>query len=159
VSLALQGDSVVVSGAARTAAGFVGGVREGDSLTEIDGAALKGLSLFQVRDRMSGAADTPIRLRVVHKGQATPVDLALVRKPIRLPGAQLAVRVENGALVVEAVGPWSVLDFEKGKPATLQAVSDSEFQFRGGEHTRVSFAGDRVVLNPGPWQIEGTRLQ
>ena len=24
---------------------------------------------------------------------------------------------------------------------------------------RLSFAGDRVVLNPGPWQIEGTRLQ
>jgi uncharacterized integral membrane protein (TIGR00701 family) len=159
VSLALQNDHIVVSSAVRTAAGFQGGVRDGDTLTEIDGTSLKGLSLFQVRDRMSGAIDTPIRLRVVHKDQATPVDLALVRKPIRLPGAQLAVRVENGAPVVEPVGPWSVLDFEKGKPATLEAVSDSEFQFRGGEHTRVSFAGDRVVLNPGPWQIAGTRLQ
>jgi hypothetical protein len=158
VTVDMQDGQVVVRSAAPMSAGFQGGVREGDVIVEIDGTPLKGLWLSDVLERMRGAADTPVRLRLVHKGQDAPVDLALVRKPIRLPGAQLAVRVQNGALVVEAVGPWSVLDFEKGKPAILEAVSDSEFQFQGGEHTRLSFAADRVVLNRGPWQIEGTRV-
>lgn len=62
-------------------------------------------------------------------------------------------------LEVEAVGNWSVLDCEKGKPPVLlKAVSGSEFQIQGGERTRVGFASDRVVLNPGPWQIEGSRI-
>ena len=60
-------------------------------------------------------------------------------------------------LVVEAIGDWSVLDFEKGKPAVLKPVSASEFQLEAGERTRLGFAPGRVVLNPGPWQIEGTR--
>ena len=81
-----------------------------------------------------------------------------MRKPIRPPGAQIEVRVADGKLVVEAVGPWSVLDFEKGKPVPVRPLSDAEFRLESGEHTRLSFTRDRVVLNPGPWQIEGTKI-
>jgi hypothetical protein len=158
VTLALRDDRFVVDDLQHLSAGYQGGVRHGDIVVEIDGAPIQGLSLFEVRDRMRGAAGTPIRLRLLRKGQAAPVDLALIRQPIRLPGARLAVRVEKDTLVVEAVGPWAVLDFDKGKPVVLDAVSESEFQAPISEHTRLSFAGDRVVLNPGPWQIEGTRV-
>jgi CubicO group peptidase (beta-lactamase class C family) len=88
-----------------------------------------------------------------------PVDLALVRKPIRRPGAQLEVRVEAGKLTVEAVGPWDVLDFDKGKPVAVNAVAAGEFQTETGAHTRLAFAKDRLILNPGPWQIEGVRVR
>ena len=68
-------------------------------------------------------------------------------------------RVRDGGFSVQAVGQWSVLDFEKGKPVALRAVSPSEFQSDAGERTRLGFAGDKVVLNPGPWQIEGVRVR
>jgi uncharacterized integral membrane protein (TIGR00701 family) len=150
---------VVVREVFERSAGFQGGVRAGDVIKEIDGQSMDGVWLSEVLEKMRGAVGTPIRLRLVHQGKEAPVELALVRGPISFPGAQLEVRVDAGKLTVEAVGPWAVLDFDKGKPVVLDAVSDSEFQFRGGAHTRLSFAGDRVVLNPGPWQIEGARVR
>jgi CubicO group peptidase (beta-lactamase class C family) len=150
---------VVVRDAFEGSAAFKGGVRAGDVITEIDGEAMDGRGLSEVLKRLRGAVGAPVRLRLGHQGQDTPVELTLVRQQIRLPGAQLEVRIDASKLTVEAVGPWSVLDFDRGKPVALDAVSDSEFQFRSGEHTRVRFAGDRVVLNPGPWQIEGVRVR
>jgi len=159
LNLAKQEDRVVVQQAFERSAGFQGGVRDGDVITEVDGTPLAGLSLSEVLDKMRGAVDTPIRLRLVHRGQDSPVDLALVRKPIRLRGAELEVRVEAGKLTVEAVGPWDVLDFDKGKPVAVNAIAGGEFQTEAGTHTRLAFGKDRLILNPGPWQIEGVRIR
>jgi CubicO group peptidase (beta-lactamase class C family) len=128
------------------------GVTADDMLLGIDGTPVAGLALEPVLGKLRGPAGTSVRLKFQGK------EVALVREPIRPPGARLAVRVVKDALVVEAVGDWSVLDFEKGQPATLRPVSASEFQLETGERTRLGFAPGRVVLNPGPWQIEGTRM-
>jgi CubicO group peptidase (beta-lactamase class C family) len=159
ITFAIRDERVVVLAAAELSAGYRGGVRTGDTLLEVDGTPLKGLPINEVVGKVRGGAGTPIRLRLVHQGQEAPVDLALTRQPIRPSGAQLEVRVDKEGLAVEAVGPWSVLDFDKGKTIRMNAISASEFQYDSGEHTRLSFAGDRVVLNPGPWQIEGVRLR
>jgi len=72
---------------------------------------------------------------------------------------------QNGKLTVAATGRWPVLDFEKDKPVPLTATSDSEFRYDGGDHTRLAFVrgGDGkvsgVILNPGPSEIRGTKLQ
>ena len=159
ITLSIRDERVVVQAAAELSAGYRGGVRAGDTLLEVDGTPLKGLPINEVLEKVRGAAGTPVRLRLAHRGQEAPVDLALTRQPIRSSGAQLEVRADQAGLTVEAVGPWSVLDFDKGRPVLVNAISASEFQYQGGEHTRLSFAGDRVVLNPGPWQIEGVRVR
>ena len=109
-------------------------------------------------------------------GHAGPAeDLALWRgrsrstspscaRPIRIPGARIEVRVEDGKLMVAATGRWAVLDFEKDKPVPLTATSDTEFRYEGGDHTRLAFVRDEhgkvsgVVLNPGPWEIRAARF-
>jgi len=56
-----------------------------------------------------------------------------------------------------------VLDFEKGVALAVVPTSRNAFFVDGGDHTRLAFlrhgAGPmRLVLNPGPWQITGQRI-
>jgi hypothetical protein len=66
--------------------------------------------------------------------------------------------------VIEATGPWPVLEFEKGKPVTVAELSNNEFYVEGGDHTRIAFRRDStgkvvgMALNPGPWEQEGVRI-
>jgi hypothetical protein len=57
------------------------------------------------------------------------------------------------------------LDFDTRKPiAALQPISDSEFHVDGGDNTRIEFITDQpgkvtdAILNPGPRQIKGFRI-
>jgi hypothetical protein len=57
-----------------------------------------------------------------------------------------------------------VLDFDLGAWVAVTAMSENEFFVDGGDHTRLVFELDeagkpaRLVLNPGPWQITGQRI-
>ena len=127
-------------------------------------ATARGLSLGQVHGQLYGPADSAVRLKIVRNGAENPIDFTIVRRPVGSPGAAIDVRVGNGALLVEATGPWSVLDFEKGRPTPVKAISGSEFSVEGGEHTRIAFTRNQVgemigaVLNPGRWQIVGDKV-
>ena len=141
------------------------GVLAGDVITDIDDAPVKGLGIGQVLDKIRGAVGTEVRLRIARKGQDKPLDFTIVRQPIRSPGAQIEVRVAEGKLTVEATGPWSVLDFEKGTPVTVRATSNTEFRVGSGDYTRLAFIKDQagkvigVVLNPGAWEITATKIK
>ena len=58
-----------------------------------------------------------------------------------------------------------MLDFEKGKPVSLKALSPSDFQLETGERTRLAFTSDGAgkvtgaILNPGPLQVSGTKVE
>ncbi len=140
------------------------GVKAGDIIAEIDGAAVKGLAINQVLDRLRGRVGTPARLKIMRKDHGSPIDVTIVREPIRLPGARILVRVEGGKLEVSATGRWSVLDFEKDKSVPVEATSTTEFRLESGDHTRLAFVSDStgkvtgVVLNPGPWEIRATKI-
>ena len=90
----------------------------------------------------------------------------MISDPIgwRRAGADLQVAVKDGKLEIEASGALPVLDFEKGAPTTVVPLSSSEFLVDGGDHTRLAFLQDgagkatSLVLNPGPWQIAGLRI-
>jgi CubicO group peptidase (beta-lactamase class C family) len=109
-------------------------------------------------------APTPVRLKIVHQGQDSPVDIMDVRKMIRTPGVQLTARMEDGRLVIESRGPWPVLDFDIRKPIAMHAISDAEFYVDGGDHTRIAFTADHsgkitgAILNPGPREIKGVKI-
>jgi CubicO group peptidase (beta-lactamase class C family) len=134
------------------------GVKAGDVLDAIDDVPLAGLKMDQAIEKLRGRAGTKVRLRVSRKGQ-DPVDVTMVREPIRRPGARIEVHVEGDALAISATGKWAVLDFEQGKTTLAHPTSDREFLADGDDRTRLSFVIDPagkvsgLVLNPGPWQI------
>jgi CubicO group peptidase (beta-lactamase class C family) len=134
------------------------GVIAGDVITEIDGTPVAGLALEPVLARLRGAPGTSVHLKFADK------EVSLVRELIRQPGARLKVQVVDGTLLVEAVGVWSVLDFETGKAVSLKPLSPSEFQLETGERTRLAFTSDGAgritgaILNPGPLQVSGIRV-
>lgn len=141
------------------------GVIAGDIITHLDDAAMQGLPLSESIARMRGPVDTKIRLRIVRKGQDGPIELSLVRARIRPQGAaDLKVVNKDGQLLIEASGDLPLLDFEKGAAIAVVPMSSSEFFVDGGDHTRLAFlregadAAMRLVLNPGPWQIAGQRI-
>jgi CubicO group peptidase (beta-lactamase class C family) len=140
------------------------GIVAGDIITYLDDAAIQGLSLSQAIEKMRGPVNTKVRLRIVRKGQDGPIEVSLVRAQIRLQGAaDLQVVNKDGHLLVEANGNLPVLDFEKGAAITVVPVSSNEFFVDGGDHTRLAFLRDgagpmRLVLNPGPGQITGQRI-
>jgi hypothetical protein len=140
------------------------GIMAGDLITHLDDAAVQGLSLGQAIEKMRGPVNTQVRLRIVRKGQDGPIELSLVRAQIRPQGlADLRVVNNDGQLLIEASGELPVLDFEKGAAITVVPTASNEFFVDGGDHTRLVFLRDgagpmRLVLNPGPWQIMGQRI-
>jgi CubicO group peptidase (beta-lactamase class C family) len=140
------------------------GVKALDVIADIDDAPARGLTLGEALDKLRGKVGTPVRLKISRYGEDKPIDVTIVREAVRVPGARIEVRVEDGKLMVAATGRWAVLDFEKDKPVPLTATSDTEFRYEGGDHTRLAFVRDEhgkvsgVVLNPGPWEIRATRL-
>ena len=58
-----------------------------------------------------------------------------------------------------------MLDFEKGKPVSLKALSPTEFQLEIGEHPRIAFTSDGAgkisgaILNSWPQQVNGTKVE
>src|SRR5882757_8674544 len=60
------------------------GILSGDLITEVDGDAVQGLSLEQAVNKMKGPINTKARLKIVRKGAAAPIDVAVVREIIRV---------------------------------------------------------------------------
>src|SRR6476469_6219876 len=60
------------------------GVLAGDSITHIDDEAVQGLTLNQAVEKMRGAVNSSVRLKVVRKGSTEPIELKLTRDVIRI---------------------------------------------------------------------------
>jgi CubicO group peptidase (beta-lactamase class C family) len=164
LTIAIVEDKVVVKEPIEGGPGERAGVKALDVITNIDDAPARGLALNEVLDKLRGKIDTPVRLKISRYGEDKPVDVTIVREAIRIPGARIEVRVEDGKLMVAATGRWAVLDFDKDKPLPMTATSDTEFRHEGGDHTRLAFVRDQagkvsgVVLDPGPWEIRATKI-
>jgi CubicO group peptidase (beta-lactamase class C family) len=141
------------------------GIKAGDLITDIDGAPVKGLKIDRIIGKLRGALNSQVRLKISRTGLDDPVELTITRAMIYVPAVELQVRIEAGKLVIEATGPWPVLDFEKGKPVAVTAASEREFYVDGGDHTRIAFVRDQAgkvlgaVLHPGQWQQKGVRIE
>jgi hypothetical protein len=166
IQIAMQDGLLKAVAPIRDAPAAKAGVMANDIITHLNDEATRSITLNQALEKMRGPVNTSIRLRIVRKEQDEPIELTIVRAPIRLPGAgaDLQVAVKDGKLEIEASGALPVLDFEKGAPTTVVPLSGSEFLVDGGDHTRLAFLQDgagkatSLVLNPGPWQIAGLRI-
>ncbi|SHH52672.1 serine hydrolase [Bradyrhizobium erythrophlei] len=158
VNVALRDNKVTVRGPVEGGPASKAGVIAGDVLTEADDVPLAGLSMNQVLEKLRGPAGSPVRLKIARKDH-DPIEVTIVREPIRPAGARIEVRVEDGALAIAAKGRWEVLNFEKGKTTSARPTSNSEFLVEDDDHTRLAFVRDEAgkisgaVLNSGPWQI------
>jgi CubicO group peptidase (beta-lactamase class C family) len=164
IEVTMQDGGVKVVSPIRDAPAAKAGVMANDIITHLDDEATRGITLNQALEKMRGPVDTKIRLRIVRKGRDEPIELTIVRAPIRLQGSDLQAAVIDGKLQIEASGDLPVLDFEKGAAITVAPMSGNEFVVDGGDHTRLAFERDaagkatRLVLNPGPRQITGQRI-
>jgi CubicO group peptidase (beta-lactamase class C family) len=140
------------------------GVLMGDVITHLDAAPIKGLTLDQVLGRMQGPAGTDVHLTIERKRVDQPVEVTITRESIDVPAVELEVRLQARQLMIESIGLWPILEFEEGRPVSLVATSTTEFYVGEGDHTRIAFVRDSAgkvsgaVLNPGPWQQTGVRL-
>jgi CubicO group peptidase (beta-lactamase class C family) len=140
------------------------GIKAGDMLTAIDGAPVKGLKIDRIIGKLRGALNSQLRLKLSRTGLDDPIELAITRELIYVPAVELQVRIDAGKLMIEATGPWPVLDFENGRPVVAIAASGNEFYADGGDHTRIAFVRDQAgkvsgaVLNPGRWEQKGVRV-
>jgi hypothetical protein len=137
-----------------------------DIITHLDDESTQGISLNQALEKMRGPVNTTVRLKIARKGQDGPIELTIARAVIRpeVAGSDLQVAVKDGKLLIEGRGALPVLDFEPGAPIAAVPTSSNEFVVDGGDHTRMAFLQEGtggptgMVLNPGPWQITGQRI-
>jgi CubicO group peptidase (beta-lactamase class C family) len=142
------------------------GVLSGDAITHLNGEPTQGMSLDQAIEKMRGPVNTTIRLKIARKGQDAPIEFEIARALVRRAGTgtDLRVAAKDGKLRIENTGALPVLDFEKGAPIAVAPMSRDAFFVDGGDHTRLAFLHDEagkttgLVLNPGPWQIKGQRV-
>jgi L-aminopeptidase/D-esterase-like protein len=138
------------------------GVMAGDTITHVNGAPLKGLSINPVLDKMRGPPGSTAVLTIVRNAQDRPIEVAVVRELVQLRSL-LRIKVESGGLFAEAIGGKRVFDFERAKPTPLIPLSDTEFYVDGRFNTRISFTTDAAgkasgaVLNPGRWEQKGVK--
>ena len=130
-------------------------------ITRIDGLSTQGMTLDQAISRMRGLVRTNVTLTIERKSESAPVDISIERALIQSRAVALDVRFDNGRLVITSVGEWPVLDFDKGKPVVMKALSEEAFYADDEDLTRISFTRDAAgkvtgaVLNSGPLEQEG----
>jgi len=142
------------------------GVMANDVITHLDDEATQGMTLNQALEKMRGPVNTTVRLKISRKGQDGPIKLTIARAVIKpeVAGSDLRVAVKDGRLLIEGKGALPVLDFEPGAPIAVIPTSSNEFVVDGGDRTRMAFLNDgadkatSLVVNPGPWQITGHRI-
>jgi len=164
VDINVTGGPVRVVSAIRDMPAARAGVMANDIITHVDAEPLQGVTITQAVEKLRGPVNSTVRLTIMRKGQDQPIEVSIVRALIRAAGTDLQVAVTDGELRIKASGVLPVLDFELGAWVTLTAMSENEFFVDGGDHTRLVFERDaagkpaRLVLNPGPWQITGRRI-
>jgi len=70
------------------------GVLVDDVITHVDRAPIAGLPLERVLDKLGGRPDTQVNL-TIRRGE-TSIDVSMLREMVRVPGAELQVRAEEG---------------------------------------------------------------
>jgi carboxyl-terminal processing protease len=60
------------------------GIKAGDEIIEVNGTPVKGKNSDDVKPLLKGQAGSPLKLKIIHAGQTTPVELSLMREEIKV---------------------------------------------------------------------------
>jgi carboxyl-terminal processing protease len=72
------------------------GLRAGDIITQLDDEPVQGLTLNQAVDKMRGAPNTKINLKVMRKGVDKPLDISVIRDVIRVKSVRSKIEDDIG---------------------------------------------------------------
>ncbi len=75
------------------------GILANDIITHLDDDAVQGLTLNQAVEKMRGAPNTKIRLKVMRKGKDTPLEITLVRDVIRVRSVRSRMEGDDVAYI------------------------------------------------------------
>ena len=98
------------------------GVRAGDFISEIDGQAVRGLKLEDAVEKMRGAVDTPIKLKILRKGADKPIELTIVRAIIPVRAVKWRTEEDVGYLRIISFSEKTYDDLEKAITAIKKEV-------------------------------------
>ncbi len=90
------------------------GVLAGDYISEIDGAPVRGLKLEDAVEKMRGAVNTPIKLKLLRKGADKPIELTIVRDIIPVRAVKWRVENDVGYLRIISFSEKTYDDLVKG---------------------------------------------
>lgn len=98
------------------------GVMSGDLITHLDDEPIMGLTLQQAVEKMRGAVNTSIKLRIKRGQQKDPVELSIVRDIIRIKAVRS--REEGGDVGYVRITQFNEQAFENMKAAIAQIQKD-----------------------------------
>jgi carboxyl-terminal processing protease len=75
------------------------GVMANDIITHLDDEAVQGLTLNQAVEKMRGAVNTKIRLKIMRKGQDKPVEVSITRDVIRVRSVRSRMEGDDVAYI------------------------------------------------------------
>jgi carboxyl-terminal processing protease len=101
------------------------GIRAGDVITHLDDEAVQGLTLNQAVEKMRGAPNTKITLKVMRKGVDKPLDIAIVRDVILVRPVRSKVEDDVGYIRVTQFNDQTTEGLKKAiKDLTDQIPAD-----------------------------------
>ncbi len=95
-----------------------GGVKTGDLIFKLDDTPVKGLTLSDAVKRMRGKPKTQIKLSIIRKGEAKPIEITLTREVIK-------VQSVKSKLVEDGYGYLRITSFQENTgPAVIKHLGD-----------------------------------
>jgi len=89
-----------------------GGVKSGDLIFKLDDSLVKGMTLSDAVKRMRGKPKTTIKLSILRKGEAKPIEITLTREVIK-------VQSVKSKLVEDGYGYLRITSFQENTGASL----------------------------------------
>ncbi len=71
------------------------GIRAGDEIIEVNGQSVKGKKSDDVRPLLKGNAGSPLKLKLIHAGQTTPVEISLMREEIKISAVPFSTMLND----------------------------------------------------------------
>jgi carboxyl-terminal processing protease len=71
------------------------GVKAGDEIIEVNGQSVKGKKSDDVKPLLKGQAGSPLKIKVIHAGQNTPIELSLMREEIKIPAVPYSAMIND----------------------------------------------------------------
>ncbi len=90
------------------------GVRAGDVILEIEGESTTGMSLAEAIIKIRGPKGTAVKIRVLHEGETTPVEIEIVRDTLAIPSLNYRMMGETAYI--------NITDFTESTPGQLDKV-------------------------------------
>jgi len=89
------------------------GILSGDLIVAIDDKAVKGLTLEEAANRMKGAVDSKVRLKITRKGAERPIELSVARQIIRVKAVRYRLEGDIGYIRIPAFDEQTTAGLKK----------------------------------------------